>query len=44
VEFDFRIDGNGTYAHGDGVSFWYLANPPVTYTIGGGLGIPNNAT
>ncbi|MET3535485.1 T9SS type B sorting domain-containing protein [Chryseobacterium limigenitum] len=43
VEFDFRIDGNGTYARGDGIAFWYLANPPASYTVGGGLGIPNNA-
>ncbi|CAD7804253.1 hypothetical protein CHRY9390_01197 [Chryseobacterium aquaeductus] len=46
VEFDFRIDGIGTpaYGNGDGLAFWYLANPPATYTQGGGLGIPANAT
>lgn len=46
VEFDFRIDGNGTpaYGKGDGLAFWYLANPPASYTSGGGLGIPANAT
>lgn len=46
VEFDFRIDGTGTpaYGNGDGLAFWYLANPPATYTQGGGLGIPANAT
>ncbi|SIQ95705.1 Por secretion system C-terminal sorting domain-containing protein [Chryseobacterium sp. RU37D] len=43
VEFDFRIDGNGTYAHGDGIAFWYLANPPANYVSGQGLGIPDNA-
>ena len=43
VEFDFRIDGNGTYAHGDGIAFWYMANPPASYVVGGGLGVPNNA-
>lgn len=43
VEFDFRIDGNGTYAHGDGIAFWYLANPPASYVTGSGLGIPDNA-
>ncbi|SIR02445.1 Por secretion system C-terminal sorting domain-containing protein [Chryseobacterium sp. RU37D] len=43
VEFDFRIDGNGTYAHGDGVAFWYLVNPPSSYATGYGLGIPDNA-
>ncbi|MDR6130218.1 lectin-like domain-containing protein [Chryseobacterium sp. SORGH_AS_1175] len=46
VEFDFRIDGNGTtsYGRGDGFAFWYLANPPSSYVTGGGLGIPANAT
>ncbi|WP_326984619.1 T9SS type B sorting domain-containing protein [Chryseobacterium sp. MYb264] len=41
VEFDFRIDGSG---RADGLSFWYLANPPSSYTNGSGLGIPSNAT
>lgn len=46
VEFDFRIDGNGTssYGKGDGLAFWYLANPPASYVQGGGLGIPGNAS
>lgn len=45
VEFDFRIDGNGTtsYGRGDGLTFWYLSNPPTGFTTGGGLGIPANA-
>lgn len=45
VEFDFRIDGNGTpgFGRGDGFAFWYLANPPVTSQQGSGLGIPQNA-
>ncbi|PKF74590.1 T9SS type B sorting domain-containing protein [Chryseobacterium sp. PMSZPI] len=45
VEFDFRIDGNGTsnYGRGDGFAFWYLANPPITSQGGSGLGIPQNA-
>ncbi len=45
VEFDFRIDGNGSwdYGKGDGVAFWYLDNPPANYEIGEGLGIPKNA-
>lgn len=45
VEFDFRIDGNGTaaYGRGDGFSFWYLQNPPANFVGGGGLGIPNGA-
>ncbi|WP_292009387.1 T9SS type B sorting domain-containing protein [Chryseobacterium sp.] len=46
VEFDFRIDGNGTsnYGRGDGFTFWYLANPPTGYVAGAGLGIPSNAS
>ncbi len=45
VEFDFRIDGNGTtaFGRGDGFTFWYLNNPPTGFTSGGGLGIPANA-
>ena len=45
VEFDFRIDGTGTpaYGNGDGFAFWYLNNPPASYTSGGGLGIPANS-
>jgi len=45
VEFDFRIDGNGTtaFGRGDGFTFWYLANPPAGFVSGGGLGIPANA-
>lgn len=45
VEFDFRIDGNGTtsFGRGDGFTFWYLSNPPTGFTSGGGLGIPANA-
>lgn len=46
VEFDFRIDGNGTpaYGKGDGFAFWYLSNPPTGYVPGSGLGIPANST
>ncbi|MDR2236225.1 MAG: gliding motility-associated C-terminal domain-containing protein [Chryseobacterium sp.] len=46
VEFDFRIDGNGTssYGRGDGFTFWYLSNPPTGYVSGAGLGIPGNAS
>lgn len=44
IEFDFRLDGNGTSAgRGDGFAFWYLQNPPVTSQLGSGLGIPQNA-
>ncbi|MCT2562572.1 T9SS type B sorting domain-containing protein [Chryseobacterium herbae] len=46
VEFDFRIDGNGTSScgKGDGFSFWYLANPPSGFVTGAGLGIPSNSS
>lgn len=46
VEFDFRIDGNGTaqFGRGDGFTFWYLSNPPTGFVSGGGLGIPANAS
>lgn len=45
VEFDFRIDGYGTsdLKMGDGIAFWYLANPPVSYEYGEGMGIPQNS-
>ncbi|WP_053073353.1 T9SS type B sorting domain-containing protein [Chryseobacterium sp. FH2] len=44
IEFDFRLDGNGTSSgRGDGFAFWYLQNPPVVSQLGSGLGIPQNA-
>ncbi len=45
VEFDFRIDGNGTadLRMGDGLAFWYLVNPPANYELGAGMGIPQNS-
>ena len=42
VEFDFRMDSNQT-ANGDGLAFWYLANPPVASVLGSGLGVSQNA-
>lgn len=42
VEFDFRMDSNQSYT-GDGIAFWYLANPPTTSVPGAGLGISQNA-
>ncbi|TZF99382.1 T9SS type B sorting domain-containing protein (plasmid) [Chryseobacterium panacisoli] len=42
VEFDFRMDSNQTYT-GDGIAFWYLANPPIASIIGSGMGVPKNA-
>lgn len=42
VEFDFRMDSNQTYT-GDGIAFWYLANPPIASILGSGLGVSQNA-
>lgn len=42
VEFDFRMDSNQNY-NGDGIAFWYLANPPVASVLGSGLGVSQNA-
>lgn len=42
VEFDFRMDSNQN-ANGDGLAFWYLANPPVASVLGSGLGVSQNA-
>ncbi|MFZ4930715.1 lectin-like domain-containing protein [Chryseobacterium sp. Mn2064] len=42
VEFDFRMDSNQT-SNGDGIAFWYLANPPVASVLGSGLGVSQNA-
>lgn len=40
VEFDFRIfDGNGA----DGLSFWYLENPPTNFVNGASIGLPPNS-
>ncbi|MGU3374251.1 T9SS type B sorting domain-containing protein [Chryseobacterium sp. M5A1_1a] len=42
VEFDFRMDSNQSY-NGDGIAFWYLANPPIASVLGSGLGVSQNA-
>lgn len=42
VEFDFRMDSNQT-SNGDGIAFWYLANPPIASVLGSGLGVSQNA-
>ncbi len=37
AEFEYRMfDGTGA----DGIAFFFLNNPPRTYTLGGGIGIP----
>ncbi|WP_415328985.1 T9SS type B sorting domain-containing protein [Chryseobacterium sp. MMS23-Vi53] len=42
VEFDMRMDSNQTY-NGDGIAFWYLANPPIASVLGSGIGVSQNA-
>ncbi|RNA63614.1 hypothetical protein D1631_17695 [Chryseobacterium nematophagum] len=42
VEFDFKIDGSNSF-RGDGLSFWYLSNPPTSFVDGAGLGLPPNS-
>ncbi|WPO92461.1 T9SS type B sorting domain-containing protein [Chryseobacterium sp. HR92] len=42
IEFDFRMDSNQSY-NGDGIAFWYLANPPIASVFGSGMGVPQNA-
>ena len=42
IEFDFRMDSSQTY-NGDGIAFWYLANPPVASVLGSGIGVSQNA-
>ncbi|AZA81678.1 hypothetical protein C1637_03635 [Chryseobacterium lactis] len=42
VEFDFRMDSNQNY-NGDGIAFWYLANPPIASVLGSGIGVSQNA-
>lgn len=43
VDFDYKIVVSAGTPVADGIAFWYLSNPPVTVTGGGGCGIPNNA-
>jgi gliding motility-associated-like protein len=41
VTFDFRIT-NSSSPTADGLAFWYISNPPTGFTLGGGIGLPNN--
>ncbi len=43
VDYDYKIVVTPGTPVADGIAFWYLSNPPVTVTGGGGCGIPNNA-
>lgn len=41
VSFEFRIT-NSSSPTADGLAFWYISNPPTGFTVGGGIGLPNN--
>jgi len=41
VSFDFSITNSSTPT-ADGICFWYISNPPSGFTLGGGIGLPNN--
>ncbi|PSK89055.1 PKD domain-containing protein [Taibaiella chishuiensis] len=41
VSFSFRIT-NSSSPTADGIAFWYISNPPTGFTVGGGIGLPNN--
>lgn len=40
ADFDFKISGTGTLA--DGMSFWFLSNPPLSAATGAAIGLPTN--
>ncbi len=41
VSFEFSIT-NSSVPTADGITFWYITNPPSGFTAGGGIGLPNN--
>lgn len=41
VSFEFSIT-NSSSPTADGITFWYITNPPSGFTSGGGIGLPNN--
>lgn len=43
VEFEYKIS-NSSIPPADGISFWYIASPPSAFTVGSGVGLPNNST
>ncbi len=43
VDFDYRVVASPGVTIADGIAFWYITNPPISVTGGGGCGIPNNA-
>src|SRR5690606_3506387 len=41
VSFDFRIS-NSSNPTADGITFFYITNPPSGFITGGGIGLPSN--
>lgn len=41
VKFDFRIT-NPSNPTADGLTFFYMTNPPNNFVVGGGIGLPNS--
>jgi len=41
VTFDFKVSQSSDPT-ADGISFWYISNPPTGFVNGGGLGLPSN--
>ncbi len=41
VSFEFKIT-NSSNPTADGITFWYISNPPTGFTLGAGIGLPNN--
>ena len=43
VDYDYKIVVTPGIPVADGIAFWYISNPPLSVTGGGGCGIPNNS-
>lgn len=41
VNFEFQVT-NSSAPPADGLTFWYISNPPTGFTAGSALGLPNN--
>ncbi|RQO31425.1 hypothetical protein DBR32_05535 [Taibaiella sp. KBW10] len=41
VSFDFQMITTPGVEPADGFAFWYIANPPSGFVLGGGIGMPN---
>jgi len=40
IEFSYQITTNPGTPPADGLAFWYIANPPSGFQLGGGIGMP----